>query len=95
MIVSPKKQGAPGALTPLAVPKPVRVRASGGGTPQELHLSRWLPVTRINDCWRIDDEWWRPRFTISRRYWQVLLEDGRCVTLFQDLRTGSWYRQQY
>jgi hypothetical protein len=46
----------------------------------------------INESWRIDDEWWR--HTISRQYFEVMLEGGKRVVLFQDLIAGNWFMQQ-
>jgi hypothetical protein len=46
----------------------------------------------INESWRIDDEWWRQ--TISRLYFEAMLEGGKRVVLFQDLITGNWFLQQ-
>jgi hypothetical protein len=48
-------------------------------------------IESINETWRIDDEWWRQ--TISRAYFEVMLEGGKRVILFQDLTTGSWFMQ--
>ena len=45
----------------------------------------------VRETWRIDDEWWRR--LLSRRYHDVVLEDGRCVTLYQDLVEQRWYLQ--
>jgi hypothetical protein len=45
----------------------------------------------INETWRIDDEWWRQ--TISRSYFEVMLEGGKRVVLFQDLNVGNWFMQ--
>ena len=51
-------------------------------------------VAAIQSRWRIDDEWWRER-PISRLYYSLLLEDGRLLTVFQDLHTGQWHEQHY
>jgi len=84
-------------LRPLNVPRRVRVearRASGEEErPVAVYTRRRLEVTAIRDQWRIDDEWWRRE--ISRCYFQAVLEDGRCVTVFQDLLTRQWYCQSY
>ena len=51
-------------------------------------------VEAMLETWRIDDEWWRER-AVSRVYFSVLLEDGRTVTVYQDLISGRWARQAY
>jgi hypothetical protein len=51
-----------------------------------------VAVVSVDDRWSIEDEWWREK-PVSRMYFECLLEDGQCVTVFQDLLTGEWYRQ--
>jgi hypothetical protein len=52
------------------------------------------PVASIEDTWKINDEWWRgPGQEIERVYFEVLLADGRRVTLFHDLVSSEWFRQ--
>jgi len=46
----------------------------------------------VLETWRIDDEWWREQ-PVSRLYHSLLLEDGRAVTMYQDLAGSRWYRQ--
>jgi hypothetical protein len=53
-----------------------------------------LAVASVEDCWRVEDEWWR-EMGVSRTYFEVLLEDGRRLTLFFDRAGRSWYRQRY
>jgi hypothetical protein len=48
-------------------------------------------ITEILESWRIDDEWWRE--PISRRYYDVVLEGGGHVVLFEDLITEKWFVQ--
>jgi hypothetical protein len=55
----------------------------------------WAPVTLLRRPWRIDQLWWRPGGAISRRYFHIALEDQPPITIFQDLLTGVWYRQNY
>lgn len=50
------------------------------------------PINEVLESWRIDDEWWRE--PISRRYYDVVLEGGGHVVLFEDLTTGNWFVQQ-
>jgi hypothetical protein len=48
----------------------------------------------VEDVWRVEEEWWRST-SISRTYFEVLLEDGRRVSIFHDHASGEWYRQHY
>ena len=82
------------ALSPLNLPRPLTVATGHGDTPVAVELDgRALTVTEVLDSWRIDDEWWREE--ISRRYYHLLLADGRTLTVFTDLIAGGWYAQRY
>jgi hypothetical protein len=81
-------------VTPLNVPRDIRVMAGGDGSPAFVWLgSRQRRVVRIRNSWRIDDEWWRQE--IARRYFEMELSDGSVITVFQDLISGNWFRQRY
>jgi hypothetical protein len=83
----------PQALQPLNTPRPLRVRAGGGGRPLFLYLQGGArKVQQILDVWQVDDEWWRD--PISRRYAKLVLEDGRIVTVYRDLVSRRWYLQR-
>jgi len=49
-------------------------------------------VARVQDRWRIDDEWWRER-PISRLYYTLLLDNGVPLTVYHDLVTDEWFEQ--
>jgi hypothetical protein len=79
-------------LRTLNQPRPAVVGADRNGGPLTLIQGRKrLRVEAIRETWRIDDEWWRQ--PISRIYHTVVLEDGRAVTLYQDLLTRGWFMQ--
>ena len=81
-------------LQPLKQPRPVMVEASASGEPAAVVLGgRRLAVERVQDVWRIDDEWWREE--VSRLYFRLLLEDGRTATIYRDLASHSWFKQDY
>ena len=78
----------------LALPNP-QGAASSAPTPSRL---RWLAVAAVAETWRVDEGWWRPttgdgQRGISRLYFEVVLEEGRALTLFQDLLGEGWYVQ--
>ena len=50
-------------------------------------------VAAILDVWLVEDDWWRA--PVARRYVRLALDDGRLLTLFEDLTDGSWYLQRY
>ena len=69
------------------------MEADEEGRPVAVTLSgRRLRVLQVQDTWRIDDEWWRER-PVSRVYFSVALEDGRVITVYSDLATAGWWRQ--
>lgn len=81
-------------LRPLHAPRPVPVAADQRGRPVAVGLAASrspIRVTEVLDRWRIDDEWWRKE--ISRLYYHLALENGRLITLFQDLIDGGWFIQ--
>ena len=81
-------------VTPLNIPREVRVTADEEGSPVFVWLrSRQRRVVRIRNAWRIDDEWWRHE--IARLYFELELSDGSVITVFQDLISGNWSRQRY
>jgi hypothetical protein len=79
-------------LRALNEPRTARVQADGHGIPVAvIQGRRKLRVEVVRETWRIDDEWWRR--SISRIYHTVVLEDGRSMTLYQDLVQGGWFMQ--
>ena len=81
-------------LSPLNEPRPIAVAAGDEGEPVAVVLSgQRLAVERIEDVWRIDDEWWREE--VSRLYYRLLLEDGRPLVVFHDLVRDQWCEQSY
>jgi hypothetical protein len=81
-------------LKPLGQPRAVDVRTDEHGEPVHVRLpgrtARRVAVVR--ERWRIDDEWWRQ--SISREYRIVVLDDGKVITLYEDLSEGTWFVQR-
>ena len=64
------------------------------GEPRVLRVKkRRVQVKEVVNMWRIDEEWWRK--PISRLYFSLELENGARVTVFHDLATREWYRQNW
>ncbi|MSQ14908.1 MAG: hypothetical protein EXR50_03490 [Dehalococcoidia bacterium] len=76
--------------------QPIRVSigVDNLGTPTSVILEQRPIAAAVADAWRIDDEWWRP-VPISRCYYSLIVGDGRKLTVFHDLLSGLWYRQNY
>ncbi len=81
---------------PLNAPSPVLVQVDEAGRPRAVRRRGWPDprrVERVQDRWRIDDEWWRER-PISRFYYTLLLDGGTRLTLYHDLLSDGWYEQK-
>jgi hypothetical protein len=74
----------------LGAPRSVRVAADGVGLPRSLD---GRPVASVRDEWRVDEGWWTGR-AVRRRYFDVVLADGRNTVVFLDRHTGRWFTQR-
>jgi len=84
------------SLRPLNAALAVLVRSDAEGNPLAVRRGRWpepRAVVRVQDRWRIDDEWWRDA-PISRLYYLVLLSGDLLLTIYHDLSTGAWFEQR-
>ncbi len=50
-------------------------------------------VDTVREEWVVEDRWWTAR-PLRRRYFEVVLIDGRNVVLFRDLVGGGWFLQR-
>lgn len=50
-------------------------------------------VQAINEDWVIEDCWWAER-ALRRRYFEVVLENGRNMVVFFDLERREWFSQR-
>ena len=82
------------SIKPVNLPEPLQVEESPAGLPVAVRLKRRQSIIAIDDCWRIDDEWWRSE-AVSRLYYAVILASGHRIVLSKNLIDGSWYRQTY
>jgi hypothetical protein len=79
-------------MKPLQLPRRLEVETNPVGVPLAVRGRRgWVRVEALREEWRIDEDWWR--VPISRRYYALVLEGGRAVTLYRDLESGGWYLQ--
>jgi hypothetical protein len=82
------------ATKPLNQPDPLAVEENQAGLPTAIRLKQRHSIMTIEDCWRIDDEWWRSE-PISRLYYAVILDSGRKMVLSKNLVDKRWYQQSY
>jgi hypothetical protein len=74
----------------LGAPKPTSVMPGSGGTPRTI---AGAVVDSIREEWVVEDRWWTGK-PLRRRYFEVVLTDGRNVVVFCDLVGGGWFLQR-
>ncbi len=95
MVTDPRGETGTRRVRRLKEPRPVSVEAAADGSPQRLLVAgQWRDLSPVRRPWRVDQLWWREA-AVSRMYYRVATEDSPPLTLFQDLRTGVWFRQEY
>ena len=71
------------------MPRRVGVDADSSGVPRAVDGAL---VEAIREEWLVEDRWWTPR-PLRRHYFELVLADGRAITVFRGARRGTWYRQ--
>jgi len=74
----------------LSEPRPVTVRPGHGGVPEAVSGAS---VETVREEWVVEDLWWTGR-PLRRRYFELVLADGRNAVVFRDLVHGRWYAQR-
>ena len=93
MVQNPREATSSSLIRSLNLPALIQVEEDSQQQPLAINLQRRrLEVASVDDLWEIDEEWWREN-PIVRRYYQVTTEDDRPMTIFRDLVSGEWYRQ--
>jgi hypothetical protein len=77
---------APERLYP---PRRVVVKAGIGGEPRGVG---GVAVEAVREEWLVEDRWWTER-PLRRRYFELVLADGRDVVVFRD-GEGRWWEQR-
>ncbi|MBJ7613930.1 MAG: hypothetical protein JF924_16595 [Candidatus Dormibacteraeota bacterium] len=75
-------------------PGAVGVKVSGGVPGEVLWRGSWRVCSRVEEVWRVEDGWWRPR-PVRRTYFRLALEDGQPLTVYLDHIDGRWWQQRY
>jgi len=74
----------------LYAPRRVQVRAGEDCVPAAV---AGVGVEAVREEWLLEDRWWTPR-PLRRRYFELVLADGRDVVVFRSALSGRWYRQR-
>ena len=69
--------------------RPARVRAGAAGAPAEVGGGT---VEAVREEWLVEDRWWTPR-PLGRRYFELVLADGRDVVVFFETGASRWFLQ--
>ena len=78
------------SLRRLGARRRARVRAGAGGVPVALGRAA---VDTISEEWVVEDRWWTGT-PLRRRYFELILADGRNAVVFRDLLAGRWFVQR-
>jgi hypothetical protein len=70
-------------------PQPVRVDTDPGGRPSAVDS---VVVDAVREEWLVEDRWWTPK-PLSRRYFELVLADGRNVVVFREraMEGARWH----
>jgi len=66
-------------------PVPVEVEAGPDGVPSAVES---VAVNTVREEWLVEDRWWTPR-PLRRRYFELVLADGRNVVVFCEPTQGA------
>jgi len=69
-------------------PRSALVETGFDGTPREVNRR---PVMLVREEWRVVDRWWTDD-PVSRRYFDLVLEDGERCVVFRDV--DGWFTQR-
>jgi hypothetical protein len=69
-------------------PQRVRVRTDAVGEPTRVDT---VAVEAIREEWLVEDRWWTPE-PLRRRYFELVLADGRNVVVFREV--SQWFVQR-
>ena len=89
MVAHPREQSDTRSARRLNEPRPALVVAAENGAPTRVG---GVTVAGVCEEWRVVDRWWTEA-PVRRRYFEVLLETGRNVVVFEDGERGGWFTQ--
>jgi hypothetical protein len=74
----------------LGAPEPAIVDSDPRGVPASVGAAA---VDTVREEWVVEDRWWTGR-PLRRRYFELVLANGRNVVVFHDLVEGGWFMQR-
>ncbi len=77
-------------LKRLSMPRAVAVAVGHRGVPAAVGS---VAVDAVAEEWVVEDRWWTDE-SLRRRYFELVLVDGRNVVVFRDASGGGWWAQR-
>jgi hypothetical protein len=74
----------------IGAPRPAQVEIGPDGRPAVVGRAR---VEAVREDWVVEDRWWTAE-PLRRRYFELVLENGRNAVVFHDLVGGGWLSQR-
>jgi hypothetical protein len=74
-------------------PQPVEVKTGREGAPRAVEE---VAVETVREEWLVEDRWWTPK-PLRRRYFELVLADGRNIVVFREPAEGGrgrWFLQR-
>jgi hypothetical protein len=72
-------------------PRPIEVDAGPDGVPRAVAA---VAVEAVREDWLVEDRWWTPK-PLQRRYFELVLADGRNLVVFCEPPDGErWFEQR-
>jgi len=89
----PKKAKVQATQPRPGTPMAVRVQEDEDFRPLAVSVEgNTLEVVSVDERVEEEAEWWEPE-PLFKMHYQVMLEDGRQLAIFRNMKTGAWYRQ--
>jgi hypothetical protein len=90
VVADPRDPRAAGSTRRLNEPRPALVESRVDGSPTAVNRRR---VALLREEWRVVDRWWTEE-PVSRRYFDLVLEDGQNAVVFHDEERAAWFSQR-
>ena len=72
-------------------PRTLGVVTGPNGLPHAVRLDgKRRAVVAIRDHWLVQDRWWTDS-PVDRHYFELVIEPGRVIVVFHDVRAGQWH----
>jgi hypothetical protein len=71
-------------------PQPADIEADDKGVPRAVG---GVSVEAVREEWLVEDRWWTPE-PLRRRYFELVLANGRCVVVYCEPFPGRWFEQR-